>query len=212
MRVRALRPPVFLGSLTRKTVRCAPPRPSQLRCSLKNKKNSPETKCFPSGPNSGRQGRIPFHWAKLHPSELHCTFQIYGAPSWAPLHPNEQHCTLLSYAAPSKAILHSSELRSTLWAKLHPSELSCTLLSYATPYPSELRFTQSELRWSLCLSWALLSYATAFWATLQPSELRCILLSYAVHYWATPHPKWASWHPKNIMSPAITAALILPVM
>ncbi len=30
----------------------------------------------PPGP-----GRISFHWAKLHPSELHCTFLIYAAPS-----------------------------------------------------------------------------------------------------------------------------------
>ncbi len=32
----------------------------------------PETKCFPSGLNSGCQGHIFFHWAKLHPTELHC--------------------------------------------------------------------------------------------------------------------------------------------
>ncbi len=41
----------------------------------------PETKCFPSGPNSGRQGRISFHWAKLHPTELHCALLSYDAPS-----------------------------------------------------------------------------------------------------------------------------------
>jgi hypothetical protein len=38
VRARALHAPVFLGSLTRQTGRCAPPRLSQLRCSPKNKK------------------------------------------------------------------------------------------------------------------------------------------------------------------------------
>jgi hypothetical protein len=38
VRARALRAPVFLGSLPRPTGRCAPPRPSQLRCSTINKK------------------------------------------------------------------------------------------------------------------------------------------------------------------------------
>ncbi len=33
-------------------------------------KNTPETKCFLSAPNLDRQGRISFHWAKLHTSEL----------------------------------------------------------------------------------------------------------------------------------------------
>jgi hypothetical protein len=40
VRARALRAPVFLGFLTRQTGRCAPPRPSQLRCSPKNKKST----------------------------------------------------------------------------------------------------------------------------------------------------------------------------
>jgi hypothetical protein len=34
----------------------------------------------------GRQGRISFHWAKLHPNELHCTLLSYYAPSWATRH------------------------------------------------------------------------------------------------------------------------------
>ncbi len=123
MRASVLRAPVFLGSLTRQTERCAPPPPDvRSRCFLfilENKKNNyfqqcsgsmtfwcgsptknefkkkgfsayfskikspkeeskfflpflmivegsgtliPETKCFHSGPNSGRQGRISFHW------------------------------------------------------------------------------------------------------------------------------------------------------
>ncbi len=81
----------------------------------------PETKCFPSGPNSGHQGRISLHRDKLHPTELHCTLLCYAAPSWATRHPTELHCILLSYAAPS-------------WATRHPTELRCTLLSYASPY------------------------------------------------------------------------------
>jgi hypothetical protein len=72
------------------------PCPSQLRCFPKNKKLTISgTKCFPSGPKSGRQGRIFFHWAKLHPPELHCTLQSYSA-------------SYLSYAAPYK-------LRCSLW-------------------------------------------------------------------------------------------------
>jgi hypothetical protein len=82
VRARALRAPVFLGALPRPTGRCAPPRQSQLRCSPKNIKNKrfPETKCLPSGPNSGRQGRICFHWVKLHSTELSCALVIYAAP------------------------------------------------------------------------------------------------------------------------------------
>ncbi len=81
VRARALRAPVFLSSLTHKTGRCAPPRPSQVRCSpqIKNKL-FPETKGLPSGPNSGRQGHIFFHWAKLHPTKLRCTLLSYAAP------------------------------------------------------------------------------------------------------------------------------------
>jgi hypothetical protein len=40
----------------------------------------PEIKCLPSGLNSGRQGHIFFHWAKLHPTELRSTLLSYAAP------------------------------------------------------------------------------------------------------------------------------------
>ena len=96
VRARALRAPVILISLSRPTGRCAPPPPKNLLF--------PETKCFPSGLNSSRQGRIFFHWATLHPTELHCILLSYAAPF-------EIRCTLLSYAA--------------------PCELRYTLLSYA---------------------------------------------------------------------------------
>ncbi len=159
VRARALRAPVFLGSLTRKKGRCAPPpRPSQLRCFLffKNKNNLfPETKCFPSGPNSGRQGRIFFHWAKLHPTELHCTLLSYAATSWATL------CPILSYPAPN-------------WAKKHHTELCCIQLSYLA-----LRFTLCATLHPTELSCALLSYAAPFWAMLHTSELCCTLPSFA---------------------------------
>ncbi len=72
----------------------------------KIKKLFPKTKCLPSGPNSGRQGHIFFHWAKLHPTELRCTLLSFAAPSWATLHPIELRGTLLSYAAFKWAILH----------------------------------------------------------------------------------------------------------
>ncbi len=47
----------------------------------KIKKLFPKTNCLPSGPNSGRQGHIFFHWAKLHPTELRGTIIL------ASLHP-----------------------------------------------------------------------------------------------------------------------------
>ncbi len=112
-----------------------------------------------SGPTSGRQGRIFFHWAKLHPTELHWTLLSYAATSWATL------CPILSYPAPCWAMMHPTELcciqlsyvelRFTLWAKLHPTELLCTLLSYAAT------------------SWAML--CSIF-------DLRCALLSYDAPY------------------------------
>ncbi len=60
---------------------------------------------LPFWPKLSRQGRIFFHWAKLHPTELHCILLNYVAPFSAPLHPPELRCildlggTLLSYAA-----------------------------------------------------------------------------------------------------------------
>jgi hypothetical protein len=150
-----MRAPVFLSSLTHKPGRSTPPRPSQFRCSPQIKKKLfPETKGLPSGPNSGRQGHIFFHWAKLHPTKLRCTLLSYAAPPWSTLHPIEQRCTLLSYAAFQWAMLHP------IWTLLHPksyatpSELSCTLLSYAAPFwaklhPSEISCTLPELRCAL---------------------------------------------------------------
>ncbi len=32
-------------------------------------------------PELVRQGRLSFHWAKLHPTELHCILLSYAAPS-----------------------------------------------------------------------------------------------------------------------------------
>jgi hypothetical protein len=86
----------------------------------------PKTKCFPSGPNSGRQRRISFHWTKLHPTELHCTLLSYTATSWATL------CPILSYPEPCWATMHPTELCciQLIYVALGlPSELSCTLLS-----------------------------------------------------------------------------------
>ncbi len=72
VRARALRAPVFLGSVPRQKGRCAPPVHRSFLFIPPPKKNLiPETKCFPSGPNSGSQGRISFHRSKLHPTELH---------------------------------------------------------------------------------------------------------------------------------------------
>ncbi len=65
---RALRPPVFLGSLPSPRRRCAPsthrsfaapPAPPEIKNKL-----FPETKCLPSGPNSDCQEHIFFQWAR----------------------------------------------------------------------------------------------------------------------------------------------------
>jgi hypothetical protein len=61
----------------------------------------PEIKCLPLGPNSARQWRIFFHWAKLHPIELYYILLSYAAPYRAMLHPNKQCCIQLSYATPN---------------------------------------------------------------------------------------------------------------
>ncbi len=106
VRARVLRAPVFLGSLTWQTGRCAPPRPSQLHCFLFTLQN------FPLGPNSGPLGKAAPCWATLHLTELCCTLLT---------------CTLMSCAAPYWAklylwdMLHSTELRSTL------SKLRCSI-------------------------------------------------------------------------------------
>ncbi len=61
VRARALRAPVFLGSLPRPTGAACPPAHRSFAVPPKtNKKLFPVTKCFPSGPNSGCQGRIFF--------------------------------------------------------------------------------------------------------------------------------------------------------
>jgi hypothetical protein len=102
----------------------------------------------------GRQGRISFPWAKLHPTEQHCILMSYAAPSWAPLHPTELHCTLLRYAVPLRYAAFDWVTLHPIWAKLRPK-------SYAAI---------SEL------SWALLSYTAPLWATLHPTEL-CLTLN-----------------------------------
>jgi hypothetical protein len=138
---RALRAPVFLGSLPSPTGRCAPPTHCSFAASPKIKnKLFPETKCFPSGPNSGRQeiyfsnGQAAPYWATLHLTELRYTHVSYAAPYWATLHPTKLCCIQVSYAAPylsftdPKSSATPSELRRTLlsydvtfWAKLHPT-------------------------------------------------------------------------------------------
>jgi hypothetical protein len=74
-------PPSFWAKKHAKWTLRAPAHRSFAASPKIKKKIFPETKCFPSGPNSGYQGLISLHWAKLHPSELHCTFRIFGAPS-----------------------------------------------------------------------------------------------------------------------------------
>ncbi len=44
------------------------------------KSNIYRNKMLPFWPKLSRQGRIFFHWAKLHPTELHCILLNYVAP------------------------------------------------------------------------------------------------------------------------------------
>jgi hypothetical protein len=118
--------------------------------SPKNKNNLFPEKNFPSGPNSGRQGRISFHWAQLHPTELHGTLLSYAATSWAALCSIllscvELRCTLLSYAAFNWAMLHP------FWAMMHPK-------SYGSP--SKL----NELHGTLKFKWPPLHPSQLCWS------------------------------------------------
>jgi hypothetical protein len=64
-----------LISLPRPMGRCAPPPSlSQLRCFYLSPKAFHQFQL-------DRQGYISFHWAKLHPAELHCILLSYAAPS-----------------------------------------------------------------------------------------------------------------------------------
>ncbi len=189
VRARALRAPVFLGSLPRQSGRCAPSHPSQLRYSPKNIKINyfQKQNVFLQGQTRAARSGIFFHWVNLHPAELRCTSLSLPAPSWANLHPIELHSTLLSYAAFNWAMLHpmGAMLHSKSYAA--PSELSCTLLSYDTPFWATLHPTWATLRPKSYASPSepscnLLSYAEPFWATLQPYELRRTLLRYASTY------------------------------
>ncbi len=91
---RALRAPVFLGALPCHTG-CAPPRPSQLRCSPQNKKINyfQKQNVFLQAQTQAPSGIYFF-------TGLSCTFLSYAAPYWASLHLSELRCILLSYAAP----------------------------------------------------------------------------------------------------------------
>ncbi len=87
VRARALRAPILLSSLPGPTGRCAPPAHRSFAASYLPRQS------LSSGPHSGRQGHLSFHWSKLHPTVLH---SIY----WATLHPPVLRCTLMSYTAP----------------------------------------------------------------------------------------------------------------
>jgi hypothetical protein len=75
VRARALRAPVILISLPSPTGRCAPPPTYRsFAAFIYTPKLSLRSEL-------GRQGRISFHWAKLHPTELYCVLLNYAAPS-----------------------------------------------------------------------------------------------------------------------------------
>jgi hypothetical protein len=120
VRARALRTPVFLGSLPRPTGAARPPAHRSFAAPPKTK-----NKLFPltTWPKLGPPGAYIFlYWAKPHSTELHYTLLSSAAPSWAMLHPIELRCTLLSTKL---CCIQLSYLRRT------QSELSCILLSYA---------------------------------------------------------------------------------
>ncbi len=90
VRARALRAPVFLGSLTHQRGVARPPPPiaasllpQKLKINYFQKQNA----------SLQAQGRISFHCAKLHLTELYCTLPSY-------MHSSELRGTLLSFAAP----------------------------------------------------------------------------------------------------------------
>ncbi len=156
MRARALRAPVFLGSLTRQTGRCAPP---------------PTHRSFATSP------RIKIIVQKQNASLLTCTratrgvYLSIGPPRLRNIifpAPRPTYRTLLSYSAPSWALLHPKGLYAAPnWAMLH-------ILCYAALYLATLHLTELHCTW--------LSYAAPIWAKLHPIELRCTLLSYAAPY------------------------------
>jgi hypothetical protein len=117
--VRCAHPSFWLIATPNGALRAPPPANRSFAAPPKIKKLTiSRNKMLPFWSELGRQGRIFFHWAMLHPTELHCILLSYAAPFWVPLHP--------------------SELRCNLWATLHPNKLCCIHLSY-------LRRTQSEL-------------------------------------------------------------------
>ncbi len=203
VRARALRAPVFLGSLTRQTGRCAPP-PATAASLLPQKKIKKFQK-----QNTSLLARTYAARGVYLSTGLSCTLVSYiaPAPSWFTLHPPELRCTLMSYTTPYWATWRPAKLCCNQLSYAASSELSCTLLSYAVPFwatvhPSELRCTLSELRCALRTT--LLPLDKLGTSELRYSLLRyaaCILLSYTVHYWVMPHPKWATRHPKKFIVP-----------
>ncbi len=75
VRARALRAPVFLGSLPRPTGRCAPLRPSQLRCSPQTKKN------YFQKQNVSLQAQTRATRGICFPTGLRCALLSYAVPS-----------------------------------------------------------------------------------------------------------------------------------
>ncbi len=82
-------------------LRAPPPRQSQLRCSPKNKKIFQKQNASLLARTWASRGIYlsTFQRAKLHSSELHCTFPIYAAPPYL-------CCTLMSYPVPTCHFSH----------------------------------------------------------------------------------------------------------
>jgi hypothetical protein len=143
VRARALRAPVFLGSLPRQLGRSAPPAHHSFAASYSSAKNVNLLFTEPCCTLLGYVALTKLHctilccaahyWAKLHPSGLHSTLLICAAPYWATLHPIWAMLDPKSYAAPSELSCTHLSLAAPFWATLPPSELCCTLLSYALP-------------------------------------------------------------------------------
>jgi hypothetical protein len=116
VRARALCAPVFLGSLPRKTRRCAPPRPSQLRCFLFDPQKYLHS--FELGPPTSRDFFYPLD---------HRGYEI-GNPlgsNYVPMRPDALIFSVFSF-------FYSLRIFSFCYSLLFPLSFSFTFSSYSS--------------------------------------------------------------------------------
>ena len=183
VRARALRAPVFLGSWPLRTWRCAPPRPSQLRCFLFNPQKYLQS--IELGPPTSRASFFPMN---------HRGYEI-----WGPL-PHPAH---RSFADPSGNIFgvklcSNATIRPNFFVFYSFWIFFCYsllfLLSFSLySYSSLLISSYSSRR---CYSSS--SYSSFFWsifATIPPTYF-CFFSSFLLIYCPPPLPsqlRWSIW-------------------